>query len=274
MSSVSSQAHGVASRAADSTWLERLTRGGFIGYGVIHLLFAWLAFQIAFGGSSTEGDQSGALQTLAKQPFGTFLIGLIAVGMIAMTIWQGFEAAIGHRGERGGRRVAERVVSAGRAVIYLYVAWTGIKVLQGISTSSADSQQQTSQQLMASGGGRFLVGLAGLVVAGIGVGLVVYGVRKQFEKHLETGRMSPKVRMVSRRLGIAGYAAKGVAYAIAGVLLLVAAVQYDPEKARGLDAALRTLAGQSYGPWLLALVALGIAAFGLFCVVQARYRKV
>src|SRR4051794_15956358 len=133
MPSLSSQAHGVASRAADSTWLERLTRGGFIGYGVIHLLFAWLAFQIAFGGSSTEGDQSGALQTLAKQPFGTFLIGLIAVGMIAMTVWQGFEAAIGHRGERGGRRVAERVISAGRAVIYLYVAWTGIKILQGIS---------------------------------------------------------------------------------------------------------------------------------------------
>jgi hypothetical protein len=274
MSSLTSQAHGAASRAADSKWLERLTRAGFIGYGIIHLLFAWLAFQIAFSGSSAEGDQSGALQALAKQPFGTFLIWLIVAGLVAMAIWQGFEAAIGHRGEQGRTRVAERAVSAGRAIVYLYLAWTGVKVLQGKGATSADSQQQTSQSLMSSGGGRFLVGLAGLVVAGIGIGLVVYGVLKKFEKHLELGRMSAGTRRTARRLGIAGYGAKGVAYTIAGVLLLTAAVQYDPDKARGLDAALRTLAAQSYGKYLLGLMALGIAAYGLFCLIEAKYRKV
>jgi hypothetical protein len=274
MSSLTSQAHGAASRAAGSKWLERLTRAGFIGYGIIHLLFAWLAFQIAFGGSSAEGDQSGALQALAKQPFGTFLIWVIVAGLVAMAIWQGFEAAIGHRGDQGRTRVAGRLVSAGRALVYLYLAWTGVKVLQGKGASSADSQQQTSQSLMSSGGGRVLVGLAGLVVAGVGIGLVVYGVLKKFEEHLEMGRMSAGTRRTTRRLGIAGYAAKGVAYTIAGVLLLTAAVQFDPEKARGLDAALRTLAAQNYGKYLLGLMALGIAAYGVFCLIEARYRKV
>ena len=84
----------------------------------------------------------------------------------------------------------------------------------------------------------------------------------------------PSVRKSTRRLGMAGYSAKGVAYAIAGVLVVVAAVKYDPNKARGLDAALKTLAGHSYGPWLLALIALGFAAFGVFCFSQAKYRKV
>jgi hypothetical protein len=112
------------------------------------------------------------------------------------------------------------------------------------------------------------------VLAIIGVGLVIYGLKKQFEKHLKTGEMSPTTRTLARRLGIAGYVAKGVAYGIAGLLIIVAAVKYDPEKARGLDAALRTLREQSYGVALLTLVALGIAAFGLFCLLQSRYRKV
>jgi hypothetical protein len=127
---------------------------------------------------------------------------------------------------------------------------------------------------MASAGGRFTVGLAGVAVAAIGVGLFVYGVTRKFEKHLRTGQMSAAMRTLSRRLGITGYAAKGTAYAIAGALFVIAAVRYDSSKARGLDATLRALSQQSYGPWLLALTAAGIAAYGAFAVVQSRFRKV
>ena len=79
---------------------------------------------------------------------------------------------------------------------------------------------------------------------------------------------------VARRLGVAGYTAKGVAYGIAGLLLLTAAINYDPDRSRGLDGALHTLREQSYGGILLTLMALGIAAFAVFCLVQAKYRKV
>ena len=86
--------------------------------------------------------------------------------------------------------------------------------------------------------------------------------------------MTARMRRISERLGVTGYVAKGAAYGIAGILFLVAAVQYDPDKARGLDATLAVLSQQAYGPWLLALTALGIAAYGLFSIVQSRYRKV
>jgi len=127
---------------------------------------------------------------------------------------------------------------------------------------------------MDSAGGRWLVGLIGVAVVGVGVGLLVYGVKKKFVKRLNTARMTPAVHRTTTRLGLVGYSAKGVAYAIAGVLVIIAAVTYDPDKARGLDSALKTLAGQPYGPWLLGLIALGIAGFGVYCFAQARYRKV
>jgi hypothetical protein len=269
----SSQVRGTASRAADSKPLEYLARGGFIAYGVIHLLLAWIALQLAFGSSSAESDQTGAFQNLASQPMGKTLVVVTVIGMIGLALWQAFEAAIGESGQQGKEAIANRVISGVRTVIYLSFAWTGIKVLQG-GSSTGDSQEKGASTLMDNGGGRFLVGLIGLIVVGVGIGLVVYGIKKKFEKRLNTQQMNAKVRETTRRLGVAGYTSKGIAFGIAGGMIVAAAVTYDPEKARGLDAALKTLASASYGPWLLGLIALGIAAFGIYCFFQARYRKV
>ncbi|MDG4788337.1 DUF1206 domain-containing protein [Micromonospora sp. WMMD1102] len=272
--SATSTAGASATRAANSKPLEILTRAGFLGYGLVHLLFAWLALQIAFGKPAADGDQSGALATLAAQPLGKFLVGAVGIGLLAMAIWQAFEAAVGHQEYRGRERTVERVTSVGRTLFYLYFAWTSYQVVQHASASSADKQQAMTEQLMSSSGGRFLVGLIGLAVAALGAGLVWYGAVKKFERHLKTGQMSPQTRKLARRLGVAGYVAKGVAYGIAGLLVLTAAINYDPERARGLDGALHTLREQAFGSILLTLMALGIAAFALYCVVQAKYRKV
>ena len=274
MSSATSNVKYHASRAADSKPLELLARAGFVGYGIIHLLFAWVALQLAFGGSRQEGDQSGALQTLAGNGAGKVLLVAIAIGMLALAVWQAFEAIIGESGEQTRSAIAERVVSGVRAVLYLWLAWYAIRIVRGNKASMADSQQSRSSSLMDSTGGRWLVGLVGLVVVGVGVGIFIYGLRKMFLKRLHTEQMTFAVRKAVRRLGMAGYMAKGVAYAISGVLVVSAAVTYDPDKARGLDAALKTLARHDWGDWLLALIALGIAAFGVYCFAQAKYRKV
>ncbi|MFC0527401.1 DUF1206 domain-containing protein [Phytohabitans kaempferiae] len=256
------------------TPLAVLTRAGFIGYGLVHLLFAWLILQVAFGQPADEGDQSGALRTLAEQPLGGFLVVAVAVGLLAMAVWQILEAAGGHRADRGTERTLERVGSACRAAVYLYFAWTGLKVYQEADSSSADKQQELTTELMSSAGGRWVVALAGLGLAALGAGLVWYGMVKRFEKHLLIHQMGPTARKVSRRLGVVGYVAKGCAYGIAGILFAVAAFTYDPEKARGLDATLHTLREQTYGTVLLVAMAVGIAAYAGFCLVQAKYREV
>jgi len=272
--STASNVKNTASRAAESKPLEYLARGGFVGYGIIHLLFAWIALQVAFGGSGQDSDQSGALQAIAKQPFGKTLLIIIAVGLVAMAIWQAFEAAIGESGPQDKRAVAERVLSGVRTVLYSYLAWTAVKVVQGADSSMGDSNAGMSAGLMDSSGGRILVGLVGLVVLGVGIGMAIYGYKKKFKRHLNTQQMPAGTQQTIIRLGSAGYTAKGVAYAIAGALVVSAAVNYDPEKARGLDAALKTLAGYSWGVWVLALIAAGIACFGVYCFAQAKYRKI
>jgi hypothetical protein len=267
-------ARATARRAAGNKWLERLTRIGLIGYGVTHLIVGWIALQLAFGTSTKEGDQAGAFKTLAEQPFGKFLLIVVTIGLAAMAVWQALEAAVGHVQDRGRERTLERLASVFKAGFYAYLAYKAASVLQGAGKSSGDQQQQATSSMMDNTGGRLLVGAIGIAIAAIGIGLIWYGWIKRFEKHLKTGQMSPKERKAVGGLGVAGYAAKGTVYGTLGVLVLVAALRHDAGQSRGLDQALKTLAGQPAGDLLLVGVAIGLAAYGVFCLFQAKYRKV
>lgn len=268
------EAGATARRAARSKWLERLTRIGLVGYGVTHLIVGWIALQLAFGKARAEGDQSGAFKTLATQPVGKWLLILVTIGLVAMAVWQALEAAVGHIEERGRTRTLERIASVGKAAFYAYLAYKAVAVLQGSSASSGDQQQQKTSTMMDSTGGRLLVGLIGVAIIAIGVGIIWYGATKRFEKHLRNGTMTPELRKSARALGMVGYLAKGAVYGVLGLLVLIAAINFDPGKSRGLDEALRTLAEQPAGDIVLIGVALGIAAYGVFCLFQAKYRKI
>jgi hypothetical protein len=270
---IAHRAGSVLQQTQDNPWFERLTRFGLVGYGVIHLLVAWIALQLAFGNAPAAGDQTGAFATLLRQPAGRTILIVIAVGLAAMAIWQGIEAAVGHRAEQGKRRVFERIASGGRAVIYAALAYKALTMATGSAKSAADQQQEATGTILAQPGGQLLVGLAGVLICAVGIGLVIYGFKREFERNLQSN-MSPSARKAARWLGVVGYPAKGVAYAIVGVLVVTAAVSYDPARSRGLDQALRTLAAQPFGRLMLVLVALGIAAYGVFCFFQARWRKI
>jgi hypothetical protein len=270
---VHAQARATAGEAARNPQLHRLARAGFLGYGLMHMLMAWLAVQIALGRGSAEGDQYGAFGLLARNTVGRAVLAAVMVGLAAMTIWQALAAAIGHRDRQGRRRTAERIISAVRTGFYGYLTWLAGKVVFGTATSSAGKQEKATAGLLDSPDGRALVIVIGVLVIGVGIFLVGYGVTRTFEEHLHVEQMSPTVRRLMRWLGTGGYATKGLAYGIVGGLLVTAAVTYDPQQARGLDAALRTLAAQPYGTLLLGLVALGFFAYGLYCVGQARFRQ-
>ncbi|MGY1704871.1 DUF1206 domain-containing protein [Geodermatophilus sp. SYSU D00697] len=269
-------AAGAADRAGNSEALEHLARVGLIAYGVVHLLLAWLALQLAWGGGGQQADQSGALTTVAESPVGKPLLWIIALGMIALAVWQAAEvlrwrSGLSGSGDARKKAVQKTVKSVAKAVVYLALAVLALRFATGGGQSSSAQQQQQTAGVFGWPGGRWLVGIVGLVVIGVGAYHVYKGVSKRFLKQIDLGQAPPKTRSLVEKLGLVGFPAKGVALGLVGALLVYAAVTFDPSKASGLDGALRTVLDAPFGQWLLTLVAVGIAAFGAFCLVRARY---
>ncbi|HYH25051.1 MAG TPA: DUF1206 domain-containing protein [Blastococcus sp.] len=270
------RAAGAAGRAGNSDGLENLARIGLIAYGLVHVLVAWLALQLAWGGSSRPADQSGALATLAQQPLGTPLLWVLAVGLFALAVWQAAEILRWRHGwSASGKTRTKALEKTGKAVaktiIYLALAVLAVRFATGGGKGSSASQQQTTAGVFGWPAGRWLVGAAGLVLIGVGVYHVYKGVTKRFLKEIDLSDCPPATTRLVTRLGQVGFPGKGLALGLVGGLLVWAAVTFDPAKASGLDGALRTVLTAPAGPYLLTVVALGIAAFGAFCFVRARY---
>ncbi|UOY01733.1 DUF1206 domain-containing protein [Blastococcus sp. PRF04-17] len=265
-----------AREAADSDGLEHLARVGLIAYGLVHVLVAWLALQLAWGGGGESADQSGAMATLAESSFGKPLLWILAVGLIALAVWQAAEVLRWRHGwSASGKTRTTALRRSGRAlvkaVIYVALAVLAIRYATGSATSSSGSQQQTTAGVFSWPAGQWLVGAAGLVLIGVGAWHVRKGFNKHFLKEIDTTDCSRGAVRLVTRLGQVGFPGKGIALAGVGALLIWAAVTFDPSKARGLDGALRTILDLPFGQILLTLVAVGIAAFGAFCFVRARY---
>lgn len=264
-------ASGMAEQAGDSTSLEVVARAGLIAYGVVHLLIGWLAVQIAWSASdSKSADISGALKTLAAQPFGKVLLWLIAVGLVALALWQASEAIWGYRNR--AKRVRKQVTSGLLAVIYAALGVSAASVALGTGQSSSQSQKQATSGVLAWPGGSVIVVVAGLIIVGVGAALVVKGVKKSFAEEIDTSSMSAGARKGVARLGQIGYIAKGVALGLVGGLLSYATLTFDRQK-QGLDGAMQTILAQPFGRYLLTAAALGFVAFGVFAILQSRYRR-
>jgi hypothetical protein len=249
-----------------------MARVGLTARGVIYILIGWVAILIALGKSAGQADQQGALQLLAGKPYGLVSLWLLGIGFAAYAVWRLSEAAFGVPGEGNG--AGPRLKSLVRALVYASFALLTIKVIAGTQGSQAGQQQDATASVMRHTGGRLLVGIVGLIIVIAGLALVVEGVRHKFMKQLQTSQMSLRTRRAVERLGMVGTVARGVVFALAGVLVIDAALTYQPSKAGGLDKALLTLRNQPFGEWLLILAALGLIAFGVYGLCEARWRRV
>jgi hypothetical protein len=122
--------------------------------------------------------------------------------------------------------------------------------------------------------GRWLVGVAGAAFVGIAVYQGYRALSKDFMEDSKTEEMNTEVRRSFERIGMFGYLARMVVFGLVGVFLMRAAIDYNPNKAVGLDGALTKVAHASYGPYLLGLVAVGLIAFGVYSLADARYRRI
>ncbi len=260
-----------ARQASNSNTLAGLARFGLAARGIVYLFIGWIAVQIALGHRTQEANQRGALAEVAHRPFGKVLLWILGLGFAAYALWRLSEAAFGTAAE--GRKAGPRLQSVVRGIVYAAFAVTTFKFIAGSSQSQAGQQATETARVMKHTAGRWLVGLVGVIVIVVGLVMVADGLRRKFEKELRLNELRGTTRTVLVRLGMVGTIARGLVFAVAGGLVVEAAVRYQPAKSTGLDGALRTLAHQPYGPWLLGVLALGLIAFGVYGLATARYAR-
>ena len=277
-----SELNGMAARSArhaeQADWRSALARFGLAAKGVLYAALGLLAINVASGeaGSQTATRQ-GAIELVASQPFGQWLLGILTAGLFALAAWHIVQAIKGDPVE--GSEASDRAKFAGKAIIYLGTATTALTLLMSRlgsgsagGNSGGGSEDQATATVMAWPGGPWIVGIGGVVIIAFAVyQFYKHTWRKQFMQRL--GAMDHDVRRGVERAGQAGYAARAIVAAIAGGFLIVAAVQHDPQEAVGLSGALGSLSGETWGQVVLWTIAIGLVLYGAFAFAEAKYRR-
>jgi hypothetical protein len=268
-----------AKARSGSGWYAALARAGLVAKGISYGLVGVLAVGVATGHGGETTSRNGALATLADESWGKIVLILLALGFAAYAIWrfvQAFAAQEEDDDAKGeAKKWGKRAGYAARGLIYAGLTITTVRLLthSGGQQSQNEKAHKTASTAFDLPLGRWLVGLAGLCLIGAGLWNLYRGLSKKFEEKWRGG-MSSVERTWGGRAGVVGHIARAVVFGLIGVFVIRAAIQFDPKEAIGLDGALQKLAGAAYGPWLLGLTAVGLIAYGVFCLVDARYRDV
>jgi Domain of Unknown Function (DUF1206) len=261
-------------RAGQSPWVERLGRAGLVAKGVLYAVIAILAAQVALGGREESPDRGGALRTIAEQPFGKGLLILLALGLAGYALWRLAQAILDRDQEgEGPKGIAKRGANLAKAGWYGVLCGLTISTLVG-NGGGDGNEQQTTAGVFERPLGRYAVYAVGLAFLGAAVFNGYRAITCKFNKKLKTGEMGDAEEKAATGVGILGHLARFVVFALIGLFLVQAAWEFDAKEARGLDGALLELSQQPYGGLLLGAVAVGLLAYALYCLVQARYRRI
>jgi len=266
-------ARRVGNDVASSAPFEWLSRAGFIARGLVYLIIGGLAAKLAFGVGGKATDQEGALKTVAHQPYGRTLLILLAVGVGGYALWRFVRAALGH-GPEGTDTGWDRVMALSSGLVYTLLFVIAVKMLLGSPTGDTSDADKTTAGVFGWPAGTWIVGIAGLVFIGAGLYQGYRALSQDFLEDSKTEQMSPGVRGWHARLGSLGYASRMVVSCLVGVFLIRAAIDFNPRAAVGIDGALAKVAHQNYGHFLLGVVAAGLIAFGLYSIMDSRYRRI
>lgn len=267
---VAGQADRARSTAANSEWLDRAVRFGLVVYGVVYLVLAWLAIQLAMGDFEGKATTKGAVAQLAEQPFGTFLIVLVAIGMFLLVLWRVFDLFLGHGEDDGADLWKHRASDLLKAILYGSVCWAAISVLMH-KGGGGSGAKDFSAKILGLPGGPLILGLVGAAIIVYGGSQILMAWNEKFQKKLATEGKTGEAGKAYLLFGKIGYIAKGIAIGLVGALFVYAAFTQDPQKSGSTDKALHKLLQQPFGPWMLGALAVGIACYGLFQFARARH---
>ena len=263
--------------AATGKWMTGFARVGYAAKGVVYLIIGFLAAKLALGQGGAATDQRGALHTIYDQPLGKFLLIVVAIGLLAFALWSFIQAIYDTEGKGSkAKGIIARIGYAAVGIAYAALAFGAFQIATSTGSggkSSSTSTQDATAKLLQLSIGVPLVVIVGLVVLGVAFYLFAKAYNAKFQNTLNLATLRAQVKKAAIFLGRLGYGALGVVFTIIGFFMIVAAVQFNPQKAKGLDTALGELLHLPFGPVLLGIVALGLMAYGVYSFVEARYRR-
>lgn len=276
MSTITARRAGATGRsAAHSDWIERAGRVGLVAKGVSYAIIGVLALQIPLGQGGEAADRQGVLRRLAGESWGTAALIALAVGFAAYALWRFADALFDRQNDGDGAKgLAKRAKSLGVGVVYVASAAAAYALVRSTSSDTGGDEREETAKVLEWPAGRWIVLAVAVGFVGYGLYNVYRGWTQKFRDQLAVGRMHGKVRTWAMRSGVVGHVARGIVFAIVGVFLGKAAIEYDPAEAVGIDGALLKLVEQPYGKVLLGLVAAGLVAYAVYCLVEARYRRI
>jgi hypothetical protein len=268
-------------RGASGIWLRAGSRLGLACRGAVYLLVGYLAFRLALashGRTGAPASSAGAVQAAVAGAWGRIPLVLLVAGLAAYALTQLLEAVFrAARATSTTGRWRQRAVSSWGFLLYAVFCLSTARLLVETppeQTAQSEQRQDTgiTADLLRTGWGRALLVLAGILVVAGGLEAGRRAVRLDFRERFTAEHMSRALAMITRALGAFGSLARAVVFVLTGVFLIRAAVLSSADQAKGLDAVFRSVASSQYGPWLLALLASGLFCYGLYCLLEARYR--
>ena len=270
-------ANRVTHNAATGKWMTGFARVGYAAKGVVYLIIGFLAAQLAIGQGGAATDQRGALHTIYNEPSGKFLLIVVAIGLLAFALWSCIQAIYDTEGKGNkAKGIIARIGYAAVGIAYAALAFGAYQIATSTGSggkSSSTSTQDATAKLLQLPFGVPLVVIVGLVVLGVPFYLFAKAYNAKFQNTLDLATLSAQVKKAIIFLGRLGYGALGVVFTIIGFFMIVAAVQFNPQQAKGLDTALGELLQLPFGRVLLGIVALGLIAYGVYSFVETRYRR-
>jgi hypothetical protein len=239
----------------------------------VYLIIGFLAILVALEHRGYTSGPKGAIARIGSQPFGQVLLVVVGVGLFGYASWCFIQALFDtDRDGKGFTGIAARVGAFCSGLGYVTLGFFAFHRMLG-GGSADDGAQHWTARVLSHPWGAWAIGAIGLILIGAGIAQCLYAAREGFRKYLDLGGASASDRHWVVQFGKWGYSAQGVVLGVIGAFLVRAAVHADARQARGLDGALQSLAQQVYGPWILGLVAAGLAAYGIFMLIEARYRR-
>jgi hypothetical protein len=255
--------------------LRNLTRVGFASKGVVYFLIGILALMAAFGRGGETTGQQGAIDRVAAQPFGGLALVLIGIGMFAYAAWRFMCAAMDVEGEgTGGKAIAKRIGYFFSGLIHVSIGIYALRTLIGDGGPGGDATQTWTARALQVPAGKWLIMALGIAIIVGGIEQLRDALQERFMKHLRTSQMNGDETRWARKAGKWGYSARGVVFVITGIFLAFAGLRSNPGEARGLEGVLDAVAARPFGQLMLAVVAVGLACYGVYCFVEAKYRRV